>query len=781
MHTLRFKIPFFVLIALTLLLSAASSPNPQARWVIETVDAPRLFENLTPGMLKVIDGISYMAFGGDHMYYATGEYDTHDWSFTTVDNSSGVGSYASLAQDVNGNTFISYYDSINTSLKFATPGTLGIGWQVETVDATPGSGKGSAISALTDGQPHISYLNGSTLKYTQRICSGLPVVCVWSTPEAVDVGVNPSGTTIAIANDGTPHIAYLDNSGRLKHATKTTGSGSGCAVVTSWSCEILSNIGVTGTPSIAVWNTYPRIAYTDPTLGIVFTAFNGSSWLGTFPHDGDVNYGMNPSLSLDSSGIPHISYRGNSAEANVVAAYAKGGSVMGNPWTHEVIPGTLQVGQTAIAFNQATSGYPCILYSVAYYERAYLSYTCKTSSWVWPRSVVSSAKVGLHTSLALNANGVPYIAYQERLDQVGVTKSASWSTTPGNCWGSDGTGPWKCGNVNDLDINFGNGYMNSIAINPLSGLPSISYLDKTGVDALGYAWYVGSGGNCTDSGAWNCTIVYRDVDELPGYESSLAFSSDGIPAIAFSTGSTTPYLGLARYVGSHAGNCTNDDWQCGIIDHPLGTYGGQASLALTSTGKAVISYNDSNLHRLRLAMEGIPAGTGCNATSYPGTWKCMTLDPNLVAGFTNNSLALLSDTEAGISYSTNSLGVLQFVSVVMPDVVNEIRYVDANHAGYYNSMALYQGGPWIAYSDGDAVGHNTLRLAHWVGVSLGNCGSYDDWQCEVLDDDGSVGQYPSIKISDYGTAYISYYDDANGDLKIAYTRLFNFMPLLIKP
>jgi len=234
-------------------------------------------------------------------------------------------------------------------------------------------------------------------------------------------------------------------------------------------------------------------------------------------------------------------------------------------------------------------------------------------------------------------------------------------------------------------------------------------------------------------------------------------------------------------VGSHVGNCTNDDWECGIIDYSLGDYGGQASLALTSTGKAVISYNDSKLHRLRLAMEGIPAGTGCNLTTYPGTWNCITLDPNLVAGFTNNSLALLSDTEARISYSTNSLGVLQFVSVSLPSGTPDITYVDANHAGYYNSMALYQGIPWIAYSDWDTAGLSTLRLTHYVGYLNGNCGMLDDWLCEVLDDDGSVGQYPSLKISNSGMAYISYYDDANGDLKLAYTRLFNFMPLLKKP
>ena len=105
MHTPRSKTPFFVLIALTLLISAASSPNPQARWVIDTIDAPMLFDNLTPSMLKVVDGISYAAFGGDHLYYADyGIQTCADVDFSTVDDSPGVGAYASLAKNGNGNT-----------------------------------------------------------------------------------------------------------------------------------------------------------------------------------------------------------------------------------------------------------------------------------------------------------------------------------------------------------------------------------------------------------------------------------------------------------------------------------------------------------------------------------------------------------------------------------------------------------------------------------------------------------------------------------------------------
>ena len=171
MHPLRLKILIFVVIVLTLLSSAASYPNPQARWIIGTVDAPMLFEGQTNSVLKVIEGIPYAVFGGDHLYYASRASEPSDWVITTVDDSPGVGSSASLAIAPGGSTYISYYDSFNRTLKFATPRIFPIGWYIETIDATPGSGVGSAIASVVSGEPHISYLSGSDLKYIKGICT----------------------------------------------------------------------------------------------------------------------------------------------------------------------------------------------------------------------------------------------------------------------------------------------------------------------------------------------------------------------------------------------------------------------------------------------------------------------------------------------------------------------------------------------------------------------------------------------------------------------------------
>ena len=143
-----------------------------------------------------------------------------------------------------------------------------------------------------------------------------------------------------------------------------------------------------------------------------------------------------------------------------------------------------------------------------------------------------------------------------------------------------------------------------------------------------------------------------------------------------------------------------------------------------------------------------------------------------------NDLHLYSDTQALVSFSNSDY--LALGDITIPSGSSAYMMIDDRDNVRFVSLTLYHGVPWIAYSD-LVDGLYTLRLAHMLGTSTGNCGTSDLWDCEVLDDDGSVGMYPSLKINSAGMAYISYYDDANGDLKLAYTRLFSFMPLLNKP
>jgi hypothetical protein len=780
MNTPRRKIPFFILIVFILLLSAASSPNAQARWHIESIDAPRLFKDLTASTIKVVDGTPSFAVGGDHLYYFQMDPDTSIWSITRVDSNPGVGAYASLARDSYGSTFISYYDSYNSTLKFATPSTdiFRPGWVVQTIDAAPGSGEGSAINALVGGQPHISYLAGSdiyyVLRYTRRSCTGsYPlIVCSWSTPEQVDSSVyHSANTSIAVDSTGIPHIGYVNLAGQLRHAYRI-GEGSGnCGDDSNWQCETVPGlIGLTWySPSLALWNDLPRIAFHDTSKGLSFAYKDGTGWHISLPRAGIDTYGINPSLVLDAAGIPHISYAIN--PDSVMWAY--GSTVTGGAWTNGSIPGTNDASWTAISYNTSPSAYPCILYYGQTYGQ--LRYTCKSTSWTAPQMLAISMDVGRDTSLALDMVGVPHIAYADRLSSIGFPQVATWSQAPGGCYLNDATDQWKCEEVNSLDSNAGSGYMNSIAINPLTGSPAVSYLDRTGVHALGYAWYVGSGGNCTGNDSWNCTIIDRDATTMPGYAPSLAFNSSGSPVIAYETWDSIPSLKLAHYVGPGLGNCNmDDDWSCEMVAYDIQTDNGYPSLGLTSTGTAVITYG--NHQKLWLALQVASGGSGCFNSTLPGTWNCSIVD-NYVGYTVRSSLIMLSDSETIVSYGTG-MG-LGFATISIPSGTPVVESVYNSFGVRYVSMDTFQGVPWIAYADNTTK--PLLRLAHRVGSGNGNCGTDTAWYCEVLDDAGSVGQFPSLKINSAGMAYISYYDISNGDLKLAYTRLFSFMPLLQNP
>jgi hypothetical protein len=105
----------------------------QRIWALERVDAPQAYSNLTQRSLRV-DSNNYprVAYGGDHLYYA--RYDGSTWNITTVDGSFGVGQYASLALDRNGNPHIAYYDALNGALKYAS--FTNNQWSVQTVDGS---------------------------------------------------------------------------------------------------------------------------------------------------------------------------------------------------------------------------------------------------------------------------------------------------------------------------------------------------------------------------------------------------------------------------------------------------------------------------------------------------------------------------------------------------------------------------------------------------------------------------------------------------------------------
>ncbi len=101
------KLAIFSFVVIFILESSAVS----AQWTVESVDAPKNFHNLYSRSLALdANDHPHIAYGGDHLYYAV--YDGIGWNYETVDLSTDVGSFTSMALDISGKVHISYYDII---------------------------------------------------------------------------------------------------------------------------------------------------------------------------------------------------------------------------------------------------------------------------------------------------------------------------------------------------------------------------------------------------------------------------------------------------------------------------------------------------------------------------------------------------------------------------------------------------------------------------------------------------------------------------------------------
>ncbi len=238
-----------------------------------------------------------------------------------------VGYDNSIALDTSGYPHISYYDSWNSALKYARwTGSNWDGLDASTgpdfLDVSGAVGKYTSIALDDNGYPHISYsyfdATNYDLKYVRWTGSAWDGLTS-SNPDTVDTSGNVGiYTSIALDDNGYPHISYFDGTNYdLKYARWTGSAWDGLDA--SAGPDAVDTTGDVGSyTSIALDSSgYPHISYIDKTkTALKYVRWTGSTWDGLDASIGpDTVDTAKPlenytSIALDDNGYPHISYLG---------------------------------------------------------------------------------------------------------------------------------------------------------------------------------------------------------------------------------------------------------------------------------------------------------------------------------------------------------------------------------------------------------------------------------------------------------------------------------------
>ena len=673
-----------------------------------------------------------------------------DWSTETVDPGEVPPLWGmDLALDKDTNPHIVYSSS---DLYYAYQN--GSTWFVNNIHS--GAGWYPSIAIDSSGFAHFSYWASNPWRlYYATNQSG-----IW-TYEIVE-NSKVSYTSIALDGYDSPHISYYaDGSGDLKYA-KRVGAGGNCGYnvgsVTpngTWDCQIVDATDDVGSYSSLALDSsdVPHISYRDATNDRLKYATMTGIPPGVWQIDTLTSGGFFTSIALDSSDTPHIGFVGDGGNG---AWYAHKDGVV---WDYEYVDAALDaVYATSLALD--SGGTPHISYwnsdtnDVRYAVRVLSGGNCGVGG-NWNCETVAPAELGGETALVIDGSDTPHLAYSGSLNYA-VKSAGSWAIEPI---------PSYVGLNSSLELDG-------------SGHPSISYYDATHSDLKYAAW---------NGGGWDVEWVATTGES--GRYSSLELDAGGNPHVSYSAS------GDLKYATKSGGA-----WNYATVDS-AGEVGSYNSLALDGDGDAHISYFDDtndNLkyatnrfgawtteivdpgggHSISIAVDcyGIPhigyfstsnelkyavwVGGGAGSCFAGSNWDCEAINGGIYGAHSSIALdggahphIIFSSQMEDLKYATKDGGSWTIETIDTTFPIEPLPFT--------GSIALDSADvPHVAYHD-DVL--SELKYAVRVG-SGGNCGSGSAWQCETIVS-GSRLSTPSLALDSSDYPHISY--GASGDLKYA--------------
>ncbi len=454
-----------------------------------------------------------------------------------------------------------------------------------------------------------------------------------------------------------------------------------------------------GRPHIAYFVYQPTESGRDYT--IYYARWNGVRWLREGVEAVTWASQQSIGLALTAAGQPRLVYPAVLPEddGGIALRYA---AWDGQTWQLSTVAGETDGEFVSLALDDGDTPHVGFAESGDLYYAIWLAET-----WVVEAVDAGSDTVGDYISLALDATGVPHIAYEDFSN--GALRYA-WRAGPG--WQSE-----------QVDVGF-SGAGSSLAIDS-NGEPHISYIHDFGFK-IRHAH--------KDDGAWQIQQPYQaPPSEFINGTTSLGLDGAGRPHIAFTVERNingVNALLYARWDGAQ--------WVVETLDRS-GDVGEHNSLAVDAAGNAHIAYDDATFGDARYVAWAprwriTPVETGSTARG-----AAVALYDDLPA------LSAYRDADGrvrGAIWEDDAWGIepLAFSGAVVEET----------------SIAYANGRPYASYYDADG---GRLMFAAWNGSA---------WQTTVIDDAGDVGRYHKLLfVGGPALARIAYWDATNRRVKLA--------------
>jgi hypothetical protein len=514
-------------------------------WNFELADS-NLFTGQSSSLALDKDGMPHISYWDQtHASLNYAYKDAGGWHLLQVDAASASNEYTSIALDGKGQAHISYWDGYpNYDLKYAIVNASII--TTTLVDTVDNVGAYNSIVLDSTGHPHISYQADDALRYasleagvwqTDTIASGgltggftsidldindkprigyydltvgnfgYEIIYIHQSgtnwiSQVIDTGSNVGAdTSLALDEQGYPHISYMDNTLiDLKYAYQDANGWHQQTLDWAYSVGLCTSLALDK-------HGYPHISYYDLThsqLKYIYQDLSG--WQPAVVLDSGAATGCNSSLAVDSLGYAHISYYLSTPKALRYAYQDASG------WHYTSLE---TVGNTAVDSSLALDSNDAPHISYFYVASEDLRYaSLQGTDWV-TATVDMTGSVGSYNALALDGNGNAYIAYRDDSHQ-----ALKFATQTGGGW-----------QIETVDASGNTGSNPAIAVDS-SGAAHISYTGDLCPGPCGRLKYAENSG-----GAWITQTLTLEGD-YNGLDSSIALDSYDGPRISFYDPST---------------------------------------------------------------------------------------------------------------------------------------------------------------------------------------------------------------------------------------------------